>query len=91
MKVFLTGATGYVGSAVLARLLTDGHEVVAHARSAESADRLLPGALPRSVSSPTRGRTCNGTVSCVKAVQRGQNGGPAGVISVHSGSGAARV
>ncbi|MFZ1996858.1 MAG: NAD-dependent epimerase/dehydratase family protein [Solirubrobacteraceae bacterium] len=46
MKVFLTGATGYVGSAVLARLLTDGHEVVAHARSVKSADRLLPGALP---------------------------------------------
>ena len=46
MKVFLTGATGYVGSAVLARLLTDGHEVVAHARSVESADRLLPGAVP---------------------------------------------
>jgi nucleoside-diphosphate-sugar epimerase len=46
MKVFLTGATGYVGSAVLARLLTDGHEVVAHARSVESADRLPPGAVP---------------------------------------------
>lgn len=46
MKVFLTGGTGYVGSAVLARLLSDGHEVVAHARSAESADRLLPGAVP---------------------------------------------
>jgi uncharacterized protein YbjT (DUF2867 family) len=46
MKVFLTGATGYVGSAVLARLLTDGNEVVAHARSVESADRLLPGAVP---------------------------------------------
>ena len=46
MKVFLTGATGYVGSAVLARLLTEGHEVVAHARSVESADRLLPGAAP---------------------------------------------
>ena len=46
MKVFLTGATGYVGSAVLARLLADGHEVVAHARSVESADRLLPGAVP---------------------------------------------
>ncbi len=46
MKVFLTGATGYVGSAVLARLLTDGHEVVAHARSVQSADRLRPEAVP---------------------------------------------
>jgi nucleoside-diphosphate-sugar epimerase len=46
MNVLLTGATGYLGSAVLARLLSDGHEVVAHARSAESAARLAPGALP---------------------------------------------
>ena len=40
MKVFLTGATGYLGSAVLARLRDDGHEVTAHARSRESAARL---------------------------------------------------
>jgi uncharacterized protein YbjT (DUF2867 family) len=32
MKVFLTGATGYLGSAVLARLRNEGHDVTAHAR-----------------------------------------------------------
>ncbi len=40
MKVFLTGGTGYVGSAVLAEVLAQGHEVVAHARSQGSAARL---------------------------------------------------
>jgi nucleoside-diphosphate-sugar epimerase len=38
MKVFLTSATGYLGSAVLARLRHDGHAVTAHVRSRESAD-----------------------------------------------------
>ena len=43
MKVFLTGATGYLGSAVLDRLRADGHEVTAHARSPESAGKLPDG------------------------------------------------
>ncbi len=40
MKVFLTGGTGYIGSAVLAEVLAQGHEVVAHARSTGSASHL---------------------------------------------------
>ncbi len=43
MRVFLTGATGYLGSAVLARLQQEGHEVTAHARSRVSAGRLPDG------------------------------------------------
>jgi dihydroflavonol-4-reductase len=39
-KVFITGATGFVGRAILARLLEEGREVVALARSPESAQRL---------------------------------------------------
>ena len=53
MKVFLTGATGYVGSAVLARLVTDGHELVAHARSVESGTDCCQEQSRRSVTSPT--------------------------------------
>jgi dihydroflavonol-4-reductase len=37
-RVFITGATGFVGGALLARLISDGHEVLALARSAQGAE-----------------------------------------------------
>lgn len=37
MSVFLTGATGFIGTAVLTRLLEEGHEVTALVRSDEKA------------------------------------------------------
>ena len=37
MRVLLTGGTGYIGSAVLRRLIDAGHEVIAAVRSAEAA------------------------------------------------------
>ena len=40
MKVFLTGGTGYIGSAVLAELVGSGHEVVALARSEASVGKV---------------------------------------------------
>lgn len=40
MRIFLTGATGYVGSAVLDALLRAGHKVTALVRDPEKAERL---------------------------------------------------
>ncbi|WP_378148199.1 SDR family oxidoreductase [Cnuibacter sp. UC19_7] len=40
MKIFVTGASGFIGSAVTTELLSHGHEVVGLARSEESADAI---------------------------------------------------
>ena len=41
MKVFVTGATGFVGRVLVARLLRDGHDVIAYARNTAKAKSLL--------------------------------------------------
>ena len=47
MRIFLTGATGYIGSAVLDAMIKGGHQVTAIARDPEKAERLLgKGATP---------------------------------------------
>jgi nucleoside-diphosphate-sugar epimerase len=50
MRVFLTGATGYIGTAVAERLLAAGHELTALARSESSLNKLQAAGI-----SPLRG------------------------------------
>ena len=40
MNIFLTGGTGYIGSALLPRLVERGHQVTAAVRSEASAEKV---------------------------------------------------
>ncbi|MBM3778457.1 MAG: NAD-dependent epimerase/dehydratase family protein [Acidimicrobiia bacterium] len=69
MKVFLTGGTGYIGSAVLDALLRAGHQVTALVRDTERAERLarrgvqpVLGELAKPASYMAHAETCDGTI-----------------------------
>lgn len=49
MKVLLTGATGFIGRRIGARLIAEGHRLCAAVRDAEAAARLFPSAEARQV------------------------------------------
>src|SRR5215208_7767736 len=70
MKIFLTGATGYIGTAVAERLRQAGHELSALARSDASAEKLknarirpLPGDFTQPESVGSAARAAEGAIS----------------------------
>jgi nucleoside-diphosphate-sugar epimerase len=81
MKVFLTGATGYIGSAVAERLRAAGHELSALARSDASMGKLRAAGItavrgdftdPRSVASAAG--AADGTISMATTYDPGTDG-----------------
>jgi len=72
MKVFVTGATGYIGSAVVEKLLAAGHEVAGLARSDEAARKLsavgaeaLPGDIRDAETIKSAARAADGVIHAV--------------------------
>src|SRR5438445_1876686 len=81
-KVFVTGATGYLGSAIAARLVRAGHEVFGLTRHAEQAKTLTGWGIRPVVGDLTRLDTFIGTLrNCDAAVHAAfdAEAGPAAV------------
>ncbi len=69
MRVFLTGATGFIGSAIVQELLSAGHEVLGLARTDAAADALARlgvrahrGELADTASLAAAARACDGVI-----------------------------
>ena len=71
MRVFLTGASGFIGTAIIAELKAHGHEVVGLARNDENAAKLAAagvavhrGDLSRPESLAAGAAACDATIHC---------------------------
>jgi nucleoside-diphosphate-sugar epimerase len=80
MRVFLTGGTGYVGSAVLDALFRAGHQVVAMARDPEKVERLRArGATPVLAEIGTPQRYIGEVKTCDAVIHAALESSPRGV------------
>ena len=81
MRIFLTGATGYIGSAVFDALLRGGHEITALVRDPEVAERLthrgaqaIVGELSKASSYAPAAESCDAIVhTAFERTKRGQH------------------
>jgi uncharacterized protein YbjT (DUF2867 family) len=69
MRIFLTGATGYIGSAVLDAVLRAGHDVTALVRDPEKGERIgrrgvqaVVGELSKGTSYVPRAEACDAII-----------------------------
>ncbi len=81
MRIFLTGATGYLGSAALDAFVRAGHEVTALVRSREQAERLeareIRAVVGSIVEPSTWKKAAIGLDACVHAAAEHSDRGPA--------------
>lgn len=82
MRIFVTGASGWIGSAVVPELISAGHEVIGLARSHSSADQIaaagaqvLPGDLNDADSLRAGAANSDGVIHLAYEHQLGQAGG----------------
>ena len=68
MRIFLTGATGYVGSAVMHALLRGGHEVTAIVRDPEKADQISQRGVAPVIGELTRPASYSGAAEACDAI-----------------------
>ncbi|MDA1101853.1 MAG: NAD(P)H-binding protein, partial [Proteobacteria bacterium] len=78
MKVFVTGATGYIGGSVAAKLIADGHQVSAlvrsEARAAQARDKGINpviGSLDDTNTLQTAVRASDAVINAASADHRG--------------------
>src|SRR6476469_1003166 len=79
MRIFLTGATGYVGSAVLDAVVRAGHDVTALVRDPEKGERIshrgvqaVVGELSKSASYAAKAEACDAIIhTAMEASKRG--------------------
>jgi nucleoside-diphosphate-sugar epimerase len=68
VKIFLTGGSGFVGRRLIPRLIAEGHDVVALARSEETAARIRSAGASPSSGDMTAPRSLSAGLECADAV-----------------------